>query len=214
MNIALTGSHRVGKTTLARAFAEAANIAFLQTGVSEVFALLGKDPSAVYPVEERLAIQEAILLALEQQYAHASAATPVFIADRCPLDLAAYMVADVQRNTLAGEPALAAMVNDYVRRCIESTNRWFATVLLVQPGIALVEASGKALACPAYIEHLNLTLGGLLVDERLHTRHYLIPRRFIKLEQRVACVRNAVAHAVTVTEKLHSQSKQAGIRLH
>lgn len=214
MNIALTGGHRTGKTTLARAFAEAEGLTFVQTGTTQVFELLGKDPKADYPVGERLAIQEAILFALEKQYAAAATLGPVFIADRCPVDLAGYMLADVQRSTLAGEPAIADMVNDYVRRCIESTNRWFATVVLVQPGIALVEASGKAPACPAYIEHLNLIQSGLLVDERLQSRHYLIPRRYTSLQQRVESVRSAALHAIEATEQLHSRCKKAGIQLH
>lgn len=214
MNLALCGSHRVGKSTLAQAFAQAANITFVRTGTTQVFEMLGKDPKASYPVEERLAIQEAILVALELQYTHAATQTRVFVADRCPLDLAAYMISDVQRDTLADNRVVAAMVNDYVRRCIESTNRWFATVLLVQPGIALVEASGKAPACPAYVEHLNLTLSGLLVDERLGVRHYLIPRRFVSLGQRVECMRNAVSFAIEATEKLHVRRTKAGLRMH
>ena len=212
--IGLVGPQRCGKSTLAQAFAQVHGIPFVQTGASEVFALLGKDPKVDYPVEERLAIQEAILFALERQYAAAAKLTPVFIADRCPIDLASYMMADIQRSTLAGEPAIAAMVNDYVRRCLEATNRWFSTVVLVQPGIALVEAVEKAPACPANIEHINLIQSGLLLDDRLNARHYMIPRRCTDLQERVAALKGACTHAIDHAKKTCSQRDEAGILVH
>lgn len=212
--LSLCGSHRTGKTTLAMAFAKENDIPFVQTSGSEVFEILGKDPKAEYPIEERIAIQEAILYAFERQYEDARSRAPVFIADRCPIDLASYMMADIQRSTLVAEPALAVMVNDYVRRCVESTSQWFSTVILVQPGIELVEAPGKAPACPAFIEHMNLLQTGLLLDERLLSRHYLIPKRYLTIEDRVRCVQGAVLHALEANMLLQKQRKDAGILLH
>ena len=42
--IGLVGSHRTGKTTLARAFAEDSGIPFVETSTAEVFRRLGYDP--------------------------------------------------------------------------------------------------------------------------------------------------------------------------
>lgn len=212
--IGLTGAHRTGKTTLAEAFAQAVGIAFVRTSGSEVFRIIGRDPKAEYPIEERIAIQEGILYAFEKQYAHAASVSPVFVADRCPIDLAGYMLADVQRSTLAGDPDVAVMVNDYVRRCLESTNRWFGTVVLVQPGIALVEAEGKAPACLAFMEHLNALQAGLLVDERFESLHFMMPRRVTNLAQRVEALRNASLSALQSTAQMHCQLAKAGIQQH
>lgn len=197
--IGLCGAHRVGKTTLAQAFAQQQDIPFVRTSATEVFNALGKDPKAEYSIEERLGIQEAILHAFERQYADAQNRSMAFIADRTPIDLASYMLADVQRSTFAGKPELAKMVTDYVDRCINSANRWFSTIVLVQPGITLIEESGKAPACPAYIEHINALQTGLLLDERLTVRHYMIPRGYTDLQDRIDSVVNAVSHAVKQT---------------
>lgn len=196
------------------AFAKEVGIPFVQTSISEIFKLIGKCPKADYPIEDRLVIQEAILYALDRQYAEARRQSRVFITDRCPLDLASYMLADVQRETFRGQPRIAAMVNDYVARCIASTNNWFSTVVLVQPGIPLVEAPGKALACTAYIEHLLLIQRGLLTDDRLGSHHYLIPKRFTSMQDRLEALTNAAAHAVEANESIRTKREDAGILLH
>lgn len=213
--LGLTGANGTGKTTLARAFAEKMNIPFIQTGTSEVFARLGKDPKVEYPVDERLAIQEAILFAIEAQYKQARDSSAMFIADRTPIDLASYMISDVQRSTFKGmNPNVALMVNDYVRRCITSTNKWFSTVVLVQPGIALIEREGKAPACPAYMEHLNLVQTGLMLDESLKVRHYMIPRRFTSMEDRIDSLKQAMAHAYNREAAERQLLEENGFALH
>jgi len=209
--LGLSGSHRTGKTTLAMEFAKRYDIPFVQTSASAVFELLGKDPKVDYPIEQRIAIQEAILYAFERQYAAAAKMAPLWISDRTPIDLASYMLADVQRETLAGNPAAAQHLLDYVERCLTATNQWFSTVVLVQPGIALVEAPGKAPCCPVNIEHLNALQAGLLLNEKLHARHFVIPRRYTELESRVQAVASATVNALN---RHKEQMALAGIRIH
>jgi len=195
MNLALVGAHRTGKSTLARAFAQTHDIPFVQTGATEVFKALGLDPKAEYPIAERIAIQTSILSAFEAQWLDAMSRSTFFISDRSPIDLASYLLADVTRQTLAGQPAVAEAVNYYVQRCLESANRFFATIVLVQPGIQLVEEEGKAPACPAYMEHLNALQLGLLTDSRLQARNYVIRRECLDLEVRVQCLGNCLRAA-------------------
>ena len=176
--------------------------------------MIGKDPKVEYPIADRIAIQEAILHAFERQYADASRRYEVWISDRTPIDLAGYMLADVQRSTLVGSLGVANMVNDYVKRCLEVTNRCFSTVVLVQPGIPLVEEEGKAPCCPAFIEHLNALQAGLLLDQRLMTGHYMIPRRYTNLRDRIDSVAKAVEHATDAAKVLRTAMDTAGIPLH
>ena len=193
MSVSLCGPHRTGKTTTARAFAQKYNLPFVQTGATEVFKALGLDPKAEYPIERRIAIQAAILQAFEEQWLDACKRSTFFISDRSPLDLASYLIADVSRQTLEGQTVVAEAVNHYIARCIESANRFFSLILLVQPGIPLVEAAGKAPACPAYMEHLNLIQLGLLIDPKLSAETFIIPRPYITIEERVACIAGALA---------------------
>lgn len=199
--IGLCGSHRVGKSTLAKAFALRGSIPYVQTSGSEVFEILGKDPKIDYPIDVRIGIQEAILYAFELQYAKARSTATVWVADRTPIDIASYLVADIQRGTLAGDPGMSALVNGFVKRCIDSTNQWFSTVVLVQPGITVVEASGKAPGCPAYIEHISLIQTGLLLNEGLLARHYMVPRHIVDLDQRVEALMSATTHAIDLDQK-------------
>jgi hypothetical protein len=54
----------------------------------------------------------------------------------------------------------------------------------------------------------------LLLDERLLSRHYLIPKRYLTIEDRVRCVQGAVLHALEANMLLQKQRKDAGILLH
>lgn len=212
--IGLCGAHRTGKTTLAQAFAEKVQIPFVRTSATEVFHALGKDPRANYHIHERIAIQEAILVAFEALYARAQEESGIFISDRTPIDMASYLLADVQRTTFEGEVGVANLVNDYVSRCLAANHKWFSVVILVQPGIPLVEEAGKAQACPAYIEHLNALQLGLLTNPEEGPRNYVIPRRFLTLEERLGCVTNAFKRVGEHHLALRETRKAAGILLH
>lgn len=212
-----TGAHRTGKTTLAKEVAQRLDIPVLLTSATEIYQAIGRDPKADYPIDERIAIQEAILYGFEKQYRAASEQSRQFVADRTPLDLAGYLLADVTRTTFTDfeDPQRTAlMVNDYVERCIEATNRWFSTVILVQPGITTVEAAGKAPGCPAYMEHLNMLMGGVLNDSRVMTRSFRMPRRVTTLEDRVQSTLTALDQAAQSDESRQAAVKAGLLTLH
>jgi hypothetical protein len=192
--IGLTGAQRVGKSTLAQRFALEADIPFVATTASGVFESLDLDPKVEYPISIRLMVQEVILKTFERQYEEAARQSRVFITDRTPVDLASYMLADISRGAMTDQtPEMAGLVNDYVGRCLASTARFFAVVVQVQPGIPLVEAPGKAPACPAYMEHLNAIQLGLLTDERNLVRRFQMPRHVLDIDERVAALRKVVS---------------------
>ena len=198
--IGLVGCNGVGKTTLAKAFALKQDIPFVATSTSAVFERLGMDPKAEYSFAVRLQIQEAILTALEGQYALARKSSALFIADRTPFDLAAYTLADIQRSTLHGDQETTAAAMNYVQRCFKAAAENFSVIALVQPGIALVERDGKAQSCPAFMEHFNAIAFGLLVDERNEVQRFMIPRSVLSVEARVMALSNAAAHALKTNE--------------
>ena len=86
--------------------------------------------------------------------------------------------------------------------------------MLLQPGIALVEAEGKAPCCPAYIEHLNLLQSGLLLDEGFSPAVFRIPRRFTNLEDRLNCIHSAVEKTVDGAAALAQARKIMGVSIH
>ena len=96
-NIAFIGAHRTGKTTLAKAVCEATGVPYVPISTSQVFKDNGLDPSDKLDIWTRFDIQKKILLHaydiwfdMDQQ----------FICDRTPLDMLAYMLADIQANSI------------------------------------------------------------------------------------------------------------------
>lgn len=188
MTIGLSGSHRTGKTTLARTFAEKnPGVNFVETRVVKIYHELGFDPKMMYPFEVRLEIQRRILDALVEQYKKGGL---MFIADRTPLDLVAYTLADIVRDNYDGSQDEA--LSRYIDDCYDVTNTYFSMILVIQPGIEIVEAELKAPANFGYMEHINSLVIGLTTDRRLNAMHFALARDTTNLEARVAAVGNVL----------------------
>jgi hypothetical protein len=182
--IGLCGAHRSGKTTLARAYAERVGIEARHTDTSAVFRQAGFDPAQKLDFNTRLNLQEAVLSAAEKVWA----APGAFITDRTPLDFMAYTLADIQGGTCVDE----ARLQTYFSHCFAALARFFSSVIVVQPGIALIHESGKAALNSAYMEHLNTLVLGLGYDPRQSCAVHVLPRSLLDLEARVAWLRQAV----------------------
>jgi hypothetical protein len=206
MSVGLCGSHRTGKTTLARAYAQKRGIQFVETSVSAIWHSLGYDPAKEYDFATRLTVQEEILKRVDAVYAKYAGLD--FITDRTPLDMAAYTLGDAIGDRVP--PECQVRLANYVNECFAVTNRRFGMVLLVQPGIPLVDAPGKAAMNVGYIEHLNSLILGLTVDERLTSLHYYMPRAILKHEDRLAALESSVDRAKGRTVAEFIDARAAG----
>lgn len=207
--IGITGSHRVGKSTLAGAIAEKHSITFAETSVSAIFKDLGHDPAAGFDFATRLDIQEEILRRVDAMYGLLDP-TGTAITDRTPIDFLAYTLSEANGDTV--RPDDQKRLADYMTRCFDVVNRRFSTLILVQPGIPLVCAPGKAVMNAAYIEHLNSLCLGLSSDERVKPAHFYIQRRVLSLEGRIAAVENAIGRArQTACRTLETHLEQGGL---
>ena len=90
--IGLCGSHRTGKTTLAKEVSCKTGLKFIQTSTSEVFAQNGLDPSEPMDFSTRIWIQNKVVSAAEEVW---KGAGERFITDRTPIDMMAYTLADI-----------------------------------------------------------------------------------------------------------------------
>lgn len=183
--IGLAGSHRTGKSTLARVVAKRSGIPFIKTTTTEVFARLGLDPAAKMDFATRLDVQRRILRAYQEAWQSAHLAHQPFITDRTPVDLLAYTFADIQGETQVNDAELEL----YVADCFEVTNRFFESLVLVQPGIPLIYAAGKAALNKAYIEHINTLIIGFCHDARLRVSVHILPREMTDMEARIEAIR-------------------------
>ncbi|MBP6821452.1 MAG: AAA family ATPase [Acidobacteria bacterium] len=177
-NIGLCGAHRTGKTTLAMELAQLTGKQFVRTRVTEIFAQHGLHAAQVMDFETRLGIQYRILEACESDWQNASGD---FITDRTPVDFLAYTLGDVQGKTAVNQKNL----DSYIERCFDLTNSFFDTLVILQPGIPLAEAEGKAALNKAYIEHINSLVIGLCHDERVQSKIITLNREVIELDERI-----------------------------
>lgn len=189
--LGLVGSHRVGKTTLMHAFSEDSGIKAVATSTSAVFERLGFDPREDYDFRTRLFIQNEILSHVERQYREAGR---LFVTDRTPIDMLAYTMADVQRANLVEGDAEA--FGEYLKRCIDTTNRHFAALIVIQPGIKVVEVRKSAPGNSAYMEHINTLALGLLAREDLSLTKVYIASGKLDLKDRVKAVHAAYEKAM------------------
>lgn len=178
MNVGLCGAHRTGKTTLAMELAKLKGAQFVRTRVSEIFKECGLHPAEPMDFATRLNIQFRLLDACESDW---QAANGDFITDRTPVDLMAYTLGDVQGETEVNQ----ADFDRYVENCFDVANRFFDTLVIIQPGIPLTEAEGKAALNKAYIEHINSLVIGLCNDERLTCRVVRLSRNVTLLSERI-----------------------------
>lgn len=203
----LCGAHRTGKTTLARAYAAKTGAIFVETSVSAIFKDLGHDPASTFDFKTRLDIQEEVLKRIDAVYA----CVPVGVAaisDRTPLDMLGYTMAEAIGGNVSSEDQ--ERFAQYVRECFNVTNKRFATVTLLQPGIEVQPEAGKAVANLAYMEHLNSLMLGLTVDPRLKAAHFYIPRQLLTVEDRLEAVEGAQRATVRMARQAVADHLEAG----
>lgn len=170
----LIGAHRVGKTTLAKAFSVPLYLPYAEVSVSSLIYAAGYNPRDQYDIETRFAIQEHVLIRSCEIYD----SKPCSIWDRTPIDFLMYMTADILRDF---SPELEARFASFKQKCLEAHDRFFRDSCVIQPGIHIIDSETSAPPSPAYIDHLNLIVVGLAND--LH--YHVMPKDILDLQQRV-----------------------------
>lgn len=165
MLIGLVGAHRVGKTTLAKKCAEEFGIDYIPASVSATFARLGVSPRYPFTFRERLKVQIEVLKDADAAWSRGNQS--IGISDRTPIDMMAYTLAEVGPETLAGDAELEELLHDYIQTCKQVTRRHFKALVVVRPGIPIVDDATKASPCPFYINHLDRMMTGFVMDRDL-----------------------------------------------
>lgn len=183
--IGLVGAQRVGKTTLAAMYAKQANIPFFRTSASESLRNIGMDAKADYSFGLRLYGQMQILKDwLEQVQA---VAHKPFITDRTPMDMYAYLIADVTRAGL--DQQSEAILYAYRNQCFEACEQYFSHMMLVQPGIPLVETHTSAPASFCHMEHINAVMLGLFISYAPAPIMASLPRHTTDMTKRIGMLK-------------------------
>lgn len=187
--IGLAGSHRTGKSTLAKRFGEVAGYTYVKTSASKIFEELGLDPKVDYPLSKRLWVQLRLLEDLQQTY---EARHNYVVVDRTPIDLMAYTIADVTRQNV--DPYADQEIMAYIDKCYAVTRKYFSAIIVLQPGIEVIEEVDKAPGVESYMEHINmLCMGALSMPGMKAVRAYIMSRHCLELDDRVSSMIDIVA---------------------
>ena len=174
----ITGAHRVGKTSLAKAlqcrFPD--YFKYVPTNVSGALKAEGFDSSRLpeLTVSGFLRAQTIVLIRSSTFLRDAPRKSDyLYVLDRTPIDAVIYARAYWSSKELhtADNTVVLTMFEDYYRKAIDACRKNFAFMIGVQPGIGLIEERDKASAFRPYIDHLNnLMLGEMWkLSEREHS---------------------------------------------
>jgi len=177
--IGVCGSHRTGKTTLAKHLSQTLDIPFIPTQTNNIFAQHGLHPAQPLEFKTRLSIQQQILESAINLWQ-----TQTYVTDRTPIDFMAYTLADIQGTT----PDEFTQLENYLMTCFQATDEFFTQLIIIQPAIPLIQAPGKAALNRGYMEHLNILIQGLCHDERLHCQAYVIRRDVTDIQARLKAI--------------------------
>ncbi len=155
---AMSGTHRSGKSSLAKAAAAKLDIPYIDADVASVFAELKISPKEALPFGRRLGVQGMILRHMETKLALAktSSHNGVFITDRSPYDVLGYTMADVQRDTLDDD--MRYEIGRQIRLAQEIVASNLLGIITVPSFPNPPEADTSAQACPFYMDHVAVCI--------------------------------------------------------
>jgi hypothetical protein len=177
--IGLVGAPRVGKTSLAKELSAHTDIPLVLTSSADAFTACGFQVQDKMTLGQRLEVQNKILDLAESAW---RAENGVFITDRTPMDMAAYMLAYINGDT-SHEAEIGVL--RYLDRCVDVTNRYFSLLVCVQPGIPIVPDHSKAVPSKAYMHHINALVLGLMSDQRIQAAKKVIHHDVLSMEHRL-----------------------------
>jgi len=174
--LGLTGAHRAGKTTLAKLFSEKIGIPFVT--LPPVVKQMGMTPGEIDNFEMRLKVQHAYLDEAEAAY---KGQPTIFITDRTPLDLAAFLLGEVNQNM---PQAHIDQTVAYVNRAVALTSTTFSSILHIPAVLPYEVHPDKPPMNAAYQMQFENLVRGLLLHPAMSAHYYLMAPHIIDLQDR------------------------------
>jgi nicotinamide riboside kinase len=156
MRIGFCGAHRTGKSTLSKAVAERLDLDLTpnpNTAKARGFDM--KNNHRFTP--EGQALQNAILDSMLERLVGDR-----FVADRTPIDAAAYLLADATADRGGESDWEASLI--YMDNAIKQTFRRFDLVVLVPPALPVEPDPDKPPVNSAYQQHIHLLCRSMLLE--------------------------------------------------
>jgi len=137
--IGLTGSHRTGKSSLAKMLAELIEVPYLDMAIGKnaVWNIFNSHDNVTFA--ERLVIQKRLLADVEQVLKDQKK-NESFVSDRTPVDLLSYLLCNIDSTT---SELFDEEVEEFIAKCRILTLKYFDMIFVVQPGILFEKNEGK-----------------------------------------------------------------------
>jgi len=194
----LTGASGTGKTTLGRELSKRLGIPFLPTSITEMAADLGlPSPVAQLNLNDRTVLQVELLTAMCKFLE--SLPHPCII-DRTPLDLLAYMLAEVHMHAHIGaSETLIKVINDYSLYCVGIAKRFLTVIYCLEP-LPTYEVDSKRPAWnPAYHRHVQCLIKGAMMELSSFVPYFTVPA--MPLEERAELVGASITSHIDAIQK-------------
>lgn len=216
MRIGFCGSHRTGKTTLAKALAEKYGYEFIDGSATRVFDRFNVLPNQLLSVSKRFEIQIALL----DDYLERVVGRTHFVTDRTPLDYIAYTMAEMSTAACSADDMVRdEQVEFFIEHCQRSMASTLDAAILVPPAIPVVFAEGKGHMSKTYINHVASLISDAAysgLNSGVGLRYlFQVPKATTSLDDRlVVCSRivDDFEDAKTVIDDVYRDHPAARIR--
>jgi len=199
--ILFTGAHRAGKTTLARRVASEYNLPYIASDAGRIATEMGVDLKGLVPLDLRIDYQTAVMADLFSKMSAPEAANG-FVSDRAPLDLAAYLLADI--TAAVGTPDIHERIMQYVDQCIRATRNMADVVFLIPPGIPVEDHPHKPKVNPAYQWHHHFLVSGFAHEDDLNGKIARMPLEVLSRNQRWLFVAGTIEQRLGIKPLAHT----------
>lgn len=162
MLFGITGAHRSGKTTLARALAEDLDLNFYETSTTKVAQEIGIDPIAPMSLAERLYLQHHLLV---NHVKTINEAKRPIITDRTPLDYFAYLAAEFGMNSdKMVDEDIQVKAAQFMCDCLAAVKMHYDFIFYLAPLPHYETDPTKPAANPAYLNHIDTLIVGAIAQ--------------------------------------------------
>lgn len=183
LGFGLAGAHRTGKTTIARKLAELNKCPFITMSGGKLASDMGLKIGLDMAWSDRVRFQDTWLDLMLDGYQREGEGC-LFVTDRTPIDLAAYVITAWHPAVTTKDEEDWAM--DYVQRCMIATNAWLFQIGILQPGIPWVDDAQKGEKNEFYREALNSVMIGLAWGDSIKAPVHIVDRETLDMDERIA----------------------------
>lgn len=185
MRIGISGSHRVGKSTLCKFIADNKDIGdnhqdihFIPTNVNKVWQKYKLSPGECPSFNLISAVHQRILSQCEILWEGQNN----FITDRTPLDFMAYLLSNIDFVTYVFHSNLKVFMDS----CLNSIKENLDVIFILQPGIKYVRKDSMYDAENAmpYMKHIDLLIKGLVSEYKIGIPVVMIGKETLVLKER------------------------------